>query len=260
MKILHIWNIAGISSTLAKYQKQLQHHAIVIIREASNKMNFPHDINVRGSAKSFYFHAIKAAWRFDILHVHYCDKIVPILRRIYPRKKVVLTYHGTDIRNKWREREKYWKHAHLVTVSTPDLIPGFDGIQYTSIPIDREHYKRGQEFIPKSALFLWSAHSQLALDLVQSESKKLGLNLIIQDYPGTRFQYNVYPRFLELFEYYFDVKECFGKINPAMSKTGLEMLAMGSKVFYLGKILTEFPEQHDALKVTETWIKLYENL
>lgn len=260
MKILQVWNTAGMGSTLAKYQKRNGHKVKVIHREDWNPVGHPSDINVKGGPKSFYFQTLLQTRKYDICHVHSTDKAVAFIKRMYPRKKVILTYHGDDIRNRWEERKKYWKKADLVTVSTPDLLPGIDGIIHTPCPVDLEPLQRCETSIPNSALFLWSAYSELALNIVKAEAAKLGLYLVVQDFTTTKFLAKNYPRFLEIFEYYFDVKECFGKINFAMSNTGFQALALGLKVFYFGRWITEFPEELDAQYQADKWLKIYQDL
>jgi len=73
-------------------------------------------------AKMFALRCLLLARKFDILHVHSFDKIVPFLKLFYPRKPIILHYHGTDIRGKWLQKMKYWSKADIVLCSTPDLL------------------------------------------------------------------------------------------------------------------------------------------
>lgn len=259
MKILHVWNLAGVPGVLAKYQRRNGHDVKVIHRQSfQEKFHWPDtDISVPGSAVRFYLMILFHARRSDIVHVHALDKAVLFLRKTYPRKKIILTYHGTDIRGRWEEKKRYWSRANAVTVSTRDLLSGKDGIIYTPNPVDTVHFSRFQPPVPASALFLRSARSQLARKIVETEAKKSGLSLIVQEHGITRFSHVNYPRFMEVFSHFFDVKEIAGKINPAMSLTGLQALAMEMKVFYLGKWLENLPKENTPVRVMEQWEEIY---
>jgi len=260
MKILHIWNTAGVASTLAKYQTRFGYEAAVIYRNYDRYFTYQFPGNSwECSAKKFVLKALLHARKYDIIHVHSLDKICPFLKRAYPRKKVVLTYHGSDIRNRYEERKKYFTKADLVSVITPDLVYD-DSFVYLPLPIDLETFQRMNGNHASTAFFLWHNYSQKALDLVKKETQKRSLQLTIFDYSKDIVPYAVFPRILELFEYYYDVKELFGRINPAMSLTGLQALSLGCKVFYLNRYYTDFPVEHDPFLVAEKALQLYEEV
>ncbi len=126
IKILHIHNVAGIAGTLTKFiDGNYGTESLVLMRSALDKYNF-----MRGGSKSncgaisFILKCILTARKFNIIHIHDLDKIVPWLKRLYNNKPVVLHYHGTRIRGLWREREELWKKSDAILVSTPDLLEG----------------------------------------------------------------------------------------------------------------------------------------
>ncbi|MHA2264313.1 MAG: hypothetical protein ACXAEN_18120, partial [Candidatus Thorarchaeota archaeon] len=102
--------------------------------------------------------------------------------------------------------------------------------------------------------------SEKVLDMARREAQNLGIELRVQRKRKTVFPYVVYPRVLELFEYYFDIKERQGAIIPSMSLTGLQCLALGIKVFNAGRLHNSFHEESEATYVAERWIRKYEEL
>lgn len=260
MRILHIWNTAGVASTLAKYQIRFGHEAKVIYRKFGRHYTYQFPGNSwKCSAKKFVLKALFHARKYDVIHVHALDRICPLLKRLYPKKRIVLTYHGSDIRNRYEERRKYFGKADLVSVTTSDLIYD-DSFVYLPLPIDLETFQRVNGNHINTAFFLWHAYSQKALSIVKKETQKRNLYLTVFDYSRDIMPYTVFPRVLELFEYYYDVKELFGRINPAMSLTGLQALALGCKVFYLNRYHTDFPCEHDPFIVAEKSLQLYEEV
>ena len=157
MKILHVWNIAGVASILAKYQaKLLRWKTWVITRRAYDRYGltiYGEALNV--SAKVFKFKTLLMSRKYDIIHVHSLDEIIPILKLLYPKKKVIIHYHGTDTRGKWKERKNYWEKADRVLVSTPDLLQGAPNhVIYLPNPVDTELFKPMPELRrPRTALY-----------------------------------------------------------------------------------------------------------
>lgn len=260
VKILHVWNTAAVPATLAKYQEKFGHETAVVFRNYlyQHLFQFPGQA-WNCSAKKFILKTILQARKYDIIHVHYLDYLCTILKRLYPRKKVVLTYHGSDIRNRYEERKKHFTKADLVCVSTPDLVYD-DSFVYLPSPVDLETFQRVNGSVKNTAFFLWHDYSHNAFNIVKRETQKRDLRLLILDYPKDIVPYTIFPRVLEIFEYYYDVKEQFGRINPAMSMTGLQALALGCKVFYLNRYHTDFPYEHDPFIVAEKALQLYEEV
>ena len=257
MRILHIWNTAGVPQTIAKYQRILGHDVKVITRRMFNLPGF--EGSVRGGTKQFYIRSILKSFRYNIIHVHALDKIVPILKKI-SNKPVVLTYHGSDIRRLWGQKKKFWKKADFISVTTPDLLEEApDNVRYLENPVDIEHFKRLNDYIPHSALFVSPNLSDQLLNFAKTETDARGLKLSVQDRSKWLIPYSIYPRFLELFEYYIDIKECFGKVNPAMSYSALQFLALGGKVIFLGKQY-ESNIISDPIDLAKKWIDIYNEL
>lgn len=267
LKVLHVCNIAAVPQTLAKYQRKFGYEADLIEREVFGMPGvtnvFPDAVYVTSnSPKVFAFKTLMMARKYDIIHVHSFDKIIPYLKKIYRRKKVVLTYHGSDIRERWNIKQKYYQKADIVTVSTPDLKENApEGVIYVPNIVDEDHFKRVNPYIPGTVIHInvGQGHEQ-ALESAIETAKKRDLHLTVIDKSKYYFPYDIFPRFFELFEYYDEVKVNI-KRNEGwlyfLSLTALQMLFLGGKVIFYGEDVTKFPKKHDAHIVTEKWIELY---
>ena len=132
MKILHVWDQAGVSCLLALYQRKLGHQADVIMREEfsagmlelyglTEKMVFLNEKidplspirkayyrlpkQVQGTIRPlkrkmrslrFYFQVSKMAHSYDVIHIHSCWMAVFLL----PFKKKIIHWHGDECRVK----------------------------------------------------------------------------------------------------------------------------------------------------------------
>lgn len=107
MKILRIWNTAGVASIIAKFMDRLLGtKSLVVHRRALD----PFGVTTYGelwdcSVKMFALKCILLARKFDIIHIHSFDELIPYLKILYPNKPIILHYHGTDIRGKRLQRK-----------------------------------------------------------------------------------------------------------------------------------------------------------
>ncbi len=264
MRVLHIWNPAGVASTLAKYQVRiLGWSAWVITRRSADRFGLTTygELLDCGSLR-FLTLAVLRARRFDVIHVHMLDKLVPALKAIYPRKKVVLHYHGSDIRGRWCERRRFWKAADLILVSTPDLLEGAPAdacVRYLPNPVDTDLFKPIPSLRrPGTALFITSSEAKhrASEKWAVRMAERLGLKLHIIDRDKEAIPHRRLPLVLNAYEYFIDHRWV-----PALSKTALEALACGLKVVrWDGKVIQGLPERHRPGAVVRALASLYEQL
>ena len=211
-------------------------------------------------AKMFALKCLWLARKFDIVHVHFLDELVPFLKFFYPRKPLVLHYHGSRIRGKWGLRRKYWSKADVVLYSTLDLLddktPGC--AVYLPNPVDIEiFYPKGVKPKPKAAFHF----SYNADDLAMEYAEKYGLELTIYNSKKQGFIPHLrFPEVLCQYRYYIDVKRnASGELlTVPLSKTALEALACGLKVItWKGEIVESLPEEHLPEKVLRRLYHLY---
>ncbi len=264
--VLHIWNVAGVSSILAKYQNRLfGWKTWVIMRKEFDQFitTVYGELCSCGRAR-FYLKSILASRLYNIIHIHYIDKILPWLRRIYRRKCLVMHYHGSDIRGKWELKRRLWSKADLVIVSTQDLFteaPSSERnkkIFHLPNPVDTELFKPMPNLRRKGkALFIYSSRRpklRESLEWAKKIAKQNSLSLEILDIDRNPIRYIDMPRLLNRYEYFID--HCY---VPALSKTALEALACGLKVIrWDGRVIEGLPEQHKPENVVKKLKEYYE--
>lgn len=225
MRILHIWDQAGVASILAKYQRKLGHEAEVIKREGFDdyKINrFYNSTIYQGSARGFYFYALKRSRNFDVVHVHSQVKVIPFLS-----KPCVLHFHGSDLRQagffgmveNWIAQEI----ADKILVSTPDLLSRLPKVEWLPNPVDTE-------------LFHPNVDACMLADAVPCE-------------------YEYMPSHLCSLKFHLETKKW------SLRKTSLEALACGIPVNWNGLIIkSPLPDQHKPEIVAERTIEIYKEI
>lgn len=260
MKVLHVFNVAGVASTLAKYQKKMYKWDTWVI---TRKKYDPYGLTVYGRSFNdpkylFIIRALITAKKYDLIHVHDFDKIVPWLKRLYSNKPIIIHYHGTRIRGKWQSREKYWSKSDAILASTSDLLEGAPKhVIYLPNPVDTELFYPMPK-LRKAGTALYIIKHQYGEDLEwpRKVAEKLKLQLVVRDRIKDPIPYRELPRFLNKFEYYID-----RNYISSLSKTALEALACGLKVVrWDGKIVKSMPSDHKPETVIRCLKGVYETL
>ncbi|UCC39901.1 MAG: hypothetical protein JSV96_00090 [Candidatus Aminicenantes bacterium] len=258
MKILHIWNTTASGSTISKFMNRIYktHSWVITRRQFDLYGHTTYGETSKLGAKLFTLKTILKAMNYDIIHVHAFDKIIPYLKLIYPNKKILLHYRGTDIRGKWDSRIKYWSKADIVFVSTEDLLEDApSGTIYIPRAVDTDF------FYPRGISNYGTAFhvSYKADDLAIKYAKENNLSLTIHDRLKNPIQYQKFGEILSEYEYYIDVKrDNEGRVLDAMSKTGLESLACGLKVIrWDGKVVKELPIRNLPENVVKKLFNIY---
>lgn len=266
--VLFVWDIAGVASNLIKYQKRClgwENCAIIIKGNVPFNIPFYGNIYDRGS-KYFYFITIIKSLKYKIIHINSVYKIAKIIKILFPWKKVVIHFHGTEIRRRWHEMKIFWEHADIILVSTPDLLEGAPKkAKYLPNMVDTDIFKPNlKNRIPNSALFVFIQRSELTekgalcsstenLNWAKKISKDMNLELTILYRDEKPIPYNELPEYLNRFEYFIDRKQFL-----SLSKMALEALACGLKVIrWDNKVIEGLPEQHKPEKVVKILEKIY---
>ena len=266
LRILHIWNTAGCASIIAKFMDRLfPTKSWVVTRSKSDSWGLTiYGETLKSSAKVFTLRVLLRARNYDLIQVHAVDKLVPWMKRLYPKKPVVMHYAGSNIRQLWDKRKQYWEKADLLLVSTSDLLEGApDNAIWLPNPVDTDlFYARAHVRLPKHAFHISHDADDLAIEL----AKKHNLELTIRDRSSNPIPYVEMGEVLSSYEYYIDVKRSVspgakGQLIQVLSKTGLEALACGTKVIcWNGEIIEELlPQHHPNNVVTRLW-NLYSQL
>ena len=297
MNIIHIWDQAGVACTLAKYQRLQGHRSKVIMSRGFDKFGiyrFYKDIVDEVAREKFTSRSIEACESADIIHVHSYENILLQLRKKFGQsKKIILQYHGSDIRGvntvksltpknlakdlvlsskkfalrmsgKLKSPEQMHsdaqKAANRVILSTPDLLPLVTKGIYLNNPVDIEHFTPDK--FPSSAqrevltINTEAADTNLTLQYCKSH----GVNIDIEVYDRTKnpLMFGDMPSFLKKYRVYVDIKYVNNMILESFSKTGLEALACGLKVLnYQLKYHQGLPPEHNPTSVVARLMKIY---
>jgi hypothetical protein len=269
MRILHVWDQAGVAFVLAKYQSlQGQDSKAIMVREYDKYGigRFYNEYVIDVTLEEFVQRSLEEAHSADIVHIHSRSDMVVRLRNEFGNsKKIILQYHGTDIRGikkqKLPHRSKlsdlavrgifayrrvrdtilFKKKIHsqaqrltdAVIVSTPDLIPLVSNAIYLPNPIDTDHFTPDKIFSkPESARALTMDTEAIDIRLALNYCKQYNVNPQIDVYNRIKdpIMYKDMPAFLKKYGLYVDVRFVDGKILENLSKTALEALACGLDV------------------------------
>ena len=156
LKILYIWDQAGVGCILAKYLRTRGNDVKILKRSGYDPFAiFPFynqsliDINARNFLKL----SVKSAKNYDVIHIHTLFKIVPELRKKYKDKLIILHYHGSEVRAKKESIDPVRLDAEhksdVILVSTPDLLSYVknDKVQYFPNPVDTEHFRQASSSV-----------------------------------------------------------------------------------------------------------------
>jgi glycosyltransferase involved in cell wall biosynthesis len=297
MHILHVWDQAGVAYTLAKYQQQLQgHEAKVIMIGDHNKyglIEFYKQYILNVALEEFTEKCIEKAKSADIIHIHSRIDILLKLRKKFGRsKKIILHYHGTDIRGLkkqklphrsqisdlairsimmyrgLRDKVLFRKRMHInaqrmadtVIVSTPDLLQLVAKGIYLSNPVDTDHFKPDSllKNEQKEALTIDTEVTDIQWALDYCKMHNISLNIEVYNRIKAPIIYKDMPDFLRRYKIYVDIRYVDKTILQNLSKTALEALACGLKVLdYQLKYRQGLPLEHDPINVISRLSTIY---
>lgn len=264
MKVLHLGNTAGVGGYLAEFMAEYHEIKSLVLIPRYNLFRLSTEFvkNLDCKYKEFFVRCWLKGLFFDIIHIHGEDKTLKILKQIFPykNKKIIIHYHGSDIRGRWKEKRDRWQYADKIIVSTPDLLEGSpEGVEYLPNVIDEKIcslYKRRSKEVD-SCFHVYHESSEIAVDYFSN----YGVRLIIHHAKFEPLNHFDFLDRLSSYEYYIDVKKRNGKILEALSLTGLEALFMGVKVIkWDGSLISEFPDQHRSINVASKLKGIYEDL
>jgi hypothetical protein len=274
MKVLHINDQAGVSCILAKYQRRNGIESKVLSSYKMDKfgiLKFYKDYVDVVKQADFLDNCISEAKNADIVHIHSNEALVFTIRKTFGNsKKIILQYHGTDIRgfknknnsktsilqkitNKkklfvhklknrlWLVKRGYYKSlstqsqklANDILVATPDLLSLVPHAKYLPNPIDLDHFSKRNDNYNRptnSALTIKTATGDIQKTLEYCKINNVRLKIDVFDRTKTPLLYEEIPNFLKKYDIYVDVRIVNDKILENYSKTALESLACGLKV------------------------------
>ena len=266
MKILHIWDQAGVACVLAKHQRKLGHDVSVVKRAGYDPFGifeFYGEPLLEVDGKSFIKKAIGQARNYDIVHVHSLYKIIPELRSRYPEKKLVLHYHGSEARKETKDLVQMdaEEDSNAVIGSTTDLKPYVgDDMIYVPNPVDTDHFRPANLSRSPSGNAFTFKTTGADIDWVfrYLEDNKIDVKVDVLDRQDTPIPYSLMPRTLARYSTYIDLKYVAGALLQSSSKTALECLACGLRVLdHKLQYREKLPEEYRPERVAEQVLEIY---
>ncbi|RLE74742.1 MAG: hypothetical protein DRJ56_06900 [Thermoprotei archaeon] len=256
MRFLFLHDCAGVCTLLARELSRMGHRCRVVVNTDPFGIYAYYrrrgvDVAVVGAkGLNYYLVALRLAPKYDVIHVSSLDKLAvmaPALSRL--NKRLVLHYHGTDIRGKWGER-RYWRMADLILVSTPDLLDGAPASAcYLPNPVDVELFRYVGGRRPGTALYLKLQYEDAAEAVRRARRLLPNVRVRVLE---RRIRYGDMPKVLSAYEYFIDRYTI-----PSLSKTALEALACECKVLrWDGRVALELPRQHEPRRVAQRYLEL----
>ena len=274
LKILHIHDQAGVACILAKYQRMNDIKSKVLSSNTIDKygiLKFYKDYVDIIDRANFVEYCLAEAKSADIIHIHSVEQLVIKIRKAFGNsKKIILHYHGTDIRGlkninnqsffniqNTKTRAKSFgakvknrlrliqmgyyqplqtesqKLANEILVSTPDLLLLLPQAKYLPNPIDVDHFSKDITNHNKgnnNALTIKTTSGDIQKTLLYCNENNINLKIDVLDRTKTPILYEEIPNFLKKYDVYVDIRIVNDKILENFSKTALESLACGLKV------------------------------
>ena len=297
MHILHVWDQAGVAYTIAKYQQQLQGHEAKVIMIANYDKygisEFYKQYILNTALEEFTEKCIEEAKSADIIHIHSrIDILIKLRQKFGNSKKIILHYHGTDIRGlkkqklphrsqlsdlairsimmyrRIRDKVLFRKQMHIkaqrmadtVIVSTPDLLHIVAKSIHLPNPVDTDHFKPDSisKNEQKEALTIDTEVTDIQWALDYCKRHNISLNIEVYNRIKNPIIYKDMPEFLRRYKTYVDIRYVNKTILQNLSKTALEALACGLKVLdYQLKYRQGLPREHDPINVTSQLSNIY---
>ncbi len=259
LRVLHIWNTAGVASVIAKFvDREFQTRSTVITRKAADRVGLTTYGTAYGDgAARFFLRALQMSRGADVVHVHSLDRVVPWVKRLYG-KPVVMHYHGTDIEGRWEEKRPRWSRADFVAVSTPNLLEGAPaGAVHVPNPIDTDLFRPAPG--PRAGGSAVSFHYGMDAD-AEAVAQRLGLSITWLE--RWSVSHDQMPQVLSKYAYYVDLRKPPSHgVARSVGKAALEALACGcSVVDWTGGVHRGLPEENEPRSVAAKWHEVYSKL
>ncbi|MDH3502809.1 MAG: hypothetical protein OEL69_09965 [Nitrosopumilus sp.] len=233
MKILHVWDQAGVACVLSKYLKKENIQSEVFKRQGYDPFHILEFYGFKEQKSFFGAHgflrnAINQSKNYDIIHLHDIYEIIPQLISI--GKKIVLHYHGSKLRiTPYHKREKAENLTNLILVSTSDLLKYSEKAIYLPNPVDLDHFC-----------------------LLSKTTKPMPL--------PRNIKYQDMPKYISNFGFYKDYRIDNNQNELPLSLLALQCLAENLTVINQGKEYKGLPKEHHPKNVVNRLIDLYEKM
>lgn len=258
MKIVHFWDMAGVSCVLAKWQRKNGDDSCVVtktkVHDPFKFIEYYGEYGVNSNHDAMlYGKALLLARNADIVHIHGIPEAVIRFRML--GKKTILHCHGTELVTK--RMRIISAGADRIVVSTRNLLDYCPDATFIPNPVDTEHFAP----IVKGTGWVTFINRHLNMMTMKKVAERAGIaDMVIHNRELMPISFKNMPEFLGGFEGYVDVKYDmnYGHLVQVYSKSALEALACGLKVLrWDGEIATGLPDENKPENVISQLGKLY---
>ncbi len=263
MRVLHIWNTAGVPSVIAKFMdRTLDTKSWVMTRRAHDPFGFT-TVGTRSDhgPTVFALTCLAEARRYDLVHVHDWYAIIPWLKR-FTSRPVVFTAHSLRFKYGWASWAGQIGRADRVTAVSRNLLLGAPaGTTFTPNPVDTDIFTDRGAHAPGTALYVLYN----ALEEARQYASSLGIpKLDTLDRWKEPVPYAEMPALLSKYEYFIDIRRSVkvsDEIIDMVSKNALEALASGCKVVrWDGTVIEGLPEENRPERAVRLYYEIYRQL
>jgi glycosyltransferase involved in cell wall biosynthesis len=294
MRILHILDAAGVACIYAKYQRLQGHDSKVIwnkdVGDKYGIYDFYKDYLINVTYSEFSEKCLQEGESCDVIHVHgYIDILFKLRKKFHKSKKIVLHYHGTDIRGLnnqelphrsrlsdtairlkrlYRQKighGKAQKSADSVCVSTPDLLSLVSNANaiLIPIPIDTKHFRPNPDTNGelKDAFTINSEVTNIQWAIDFCKKNHINLNIEVYDRTKNPLMYVEIPDLIRSYRTYVDIRYVNDTVLENLSSTALQALACGLRVLdFKLQFRQGLPPEHDAVNVVSQLSTIYKDI
>lgn len=253
INILHVLDMAGVPSIISHYQNKMKFTNSKLIYHKKNNVDWNiarfYDGMEFQKFHQLIIHGLKIGKNYDIIHIHGAETLIPIFKII--GKKIILHYHGSDIRHPGRseDRKRIFCRslADFIIYNAKSMEEKI--ITYKKTPteflpnlIDSEHFSNKKFKNRKKGLIITSSNHD-KINTIKTVKEIDDVDVI--DLDRQQIPYSFMPNILSQYEMYYDIRIMpWGQTLEELSTTALQALACNTKVYINGKILTKIPEEN----------------
>lgn len=267
MKILHVFDCAASACLIAREQRKAGYESKVTSYALMDPFGFlsyyGEDMQEKSSLQWVEDVMNRQVPKYDIIHIHFVWQLIPHIRRMYPDKKIIMHFQGSDARQFPNDKERLEAQdmADAVMYSIGDIkhLVRKDAKRFYA-PIDSELFKP-RELGDKKLLILTQPQQidkDKCLDFIDSHD--FG-EVQIMDRTKQRIEYFMMPSFLSQFGTYIDIRYQDGKVIDDWSSTAEQCLNMGMEVIdWNGKVNKNLPSIYKSENIMSQIEDVYESL
>jgi hypothetical protein len=250
------WNARYFSTPYNATTHMPTHYKKTIVKKTYLRL-----FNISKTSKIYFFVrsyndiVAKYAKFYDIIHIHGDKNTIPHIKEANPKAKIIMHYHGDDLRLHKSRFVKYEKDVDMTLVSTKDLLDYGDNYTWLPNPVDTELFAK-KNIKKNNKISCIKVRDENRDRLREILEDKFDMQVVIKN---DSISYASMPDFFAENEYYADIRIFDGvNPNPAYSTTGLQALAIGNKVInYNLDIDQGLPDVHKPENVIKQLDKLY---